>query len=198
MQGRRRRTCAGRGAGAVRAGGARAMIAISRFEEQLKLPLDRRGFLRRECASCHRQFKLRWSEQDAVLVMRRLGAELPHVNEHEVRPLLAHRTCPYCGTVADADAWWTEEQRLFLSRRAAALGAEIRFEQLRHVERTLGQNPNPTFVPVPPAPTRAVVRPEPDDMRVVPMVCCGEDVKVRDSWAGAVHCPYCGTEHAIP
>lgn len=173
------------------------MIAISQFEEQLKLPLDRRGFLRRECSACHRQFKLRWSEQDAVLVMRRLGAELPHVNEHEVRPARAMRTCPYCGAEADSDSFWTEEQRLFLTRKAAALGEEIRFEQLRHIERTLGQNPNLTFLPVPPAPFRLGVRAEPDDMRVVPMVCCGEDVKVRDSWTGSVHCPFCATEHAF-
>lgn len=173
------------------------MIAISTFEEQLKLPLDRRGFLRRECTTCHRQFKLRWSEQDAVLVMRRLGAELPHINADEVGPGAAHRTCPYCAVGASADAFWTEEQRLFLSRKAAALGEEIRFEQLRHVERTLGQNPNLTFLPVAPSPMRLGVRSEPDDMRVVPMVCCGEDVKVRDSWTGSVHCPFCAAEHAF-
>jgi uncharacterized Zn-finger protein len=173
------------------------MIAISHLEEQLKLPLDRRGFLRRECAICHRQFKLRWSEQDAMLVMRRIGAELRHVNDHEVVGHAAARTCPYCGTAAEADAWWTEEQRLFLTKKAAALGEEIRFEQLRHVERTLGQNPNMTFLPVPPTPFRLSVRAEPDDMRVVPLVCCGEDVKVRDSWTGTIHCPFCGAEHAM-
>lgn len=173
------------------------MIAISHLEEQLKLPLDRRGFLRRECATCHRQFKLRWSEQDAVLVMRRLGAELRHVNDDEVVPHTVRRTCPYCGAQADGDTWWTEEQRLFLTRKAAALGEEIRFEQLRHVERTLGQNPNLTFLPVAPTPFRDAVRPEPDDMRVVPLVCCGEDVKVRDSWTGTIHCPFCSAEHEM-
>ncbi|WP_373048462.1 hypothetical protein [Vulgatibacter sp.] len=173
------------------------MIAIDHFEEQLKLPLDRRGFLRRECSTCHRQFKLRWSEQDAVLLLRRLGNELRHENEHEVVTHPVSRTCPYCSASAHADAWWTEEQRLYLSRKAAALGEEIRFEQLRHVERTIGQNPNLTFLPVPPAPFRAGVRAEPDDMRVIPLVCCGEDVKVRDSWTGTIHCPFCGVEHDI-
>ena len=174
------------------------MIAISPNEEQLKLPLDRRGFLRRECGICHRQFKLRWSEQDPVHVLRRLGMEVPHVNAHEVRVEPTQRTCPYCGTRDEVDAFWTEEQRLFLSRRAAALGAEIRFEQLRHVERTLGQNPHLTILPVAPEPPQGSVRAEPDDMRVVPMVCCGEDVKVRDTWTGAVHCPFCGAEHELP
>lgn len=173
------------------------MIAISRHEEQLKLPLDRRGFLRRECATCHRQFKLRWSESDAVLMLRRLGSVLRHVNEHEVTPHPMRRHCPYCGARADADSWWTEEQRLFLTKKAAALGEEIRFEQLRHVERTLSSNPYLTFLPVAPTPFRYTVRPEPDDMRVIPLVCCGEDVKVRDSWNGRIHCPFCGVQHTL-
>lgn len=173
------------------------MIAISRQEEQLKLPLDRRGFLRRECPTCHRQFKLRWREKDAVLVIRRLGAVLPHVNGDEVQTAPVRRHCPYCASHADADEWWTEEQRLFLSRKAAAIGEEIRFEQLRQVERTLAHNPYPTFLAVAPSPFRYSVRPDPDDMRVMPLVCCNEEVKVRDSWKGGIHCPFCGVEHTI-
>lgn len=174
------------------------MIPVSPLEEQVRLPVDRRGFLRRECASCHRQFKLRWSEQDAVLALRRLGRELPHVNADEIASLSARRICPYCGAAAEPDEFWTEEQRLFLSRRAMALAEAIRFEQLRHVERTLSQNPYLTFLPVPPGPFLHGLRPEPDDMRVVPLVCCGEDVKVRDSWQGTVRCPFCGAEHELP
>lgn len=173
------------------------MIAISRHEEQLKLPLDRRGFLRRECATCHRQFKLRWREHDAVLVSRRLGAVLPHVNGDELAAPTPGRHCPYCSSQAEADEWWTEEQRLFLSRKAAAIGEEIRFEQLRQVERTLALNPYPTFLPVAPTPFRYMVRPDPDDMRVIPLVCCNEEVKVRDSWKGGIHCPFCGVEHML-
>lgn len=163
--------------------------------EHLRFPLDRRGYFRRECPDCHRQFKLRWSERDAQLVQRRLHGLLAHHNEHELSKVHALRHCPYCGHLAEADVWWTEEQRLFLQKRSAALGEEIRFEQLRLIERTLEQNPYPTFLPVAPVPFAFATRPEPDDMRVVPLVCCGEDVKVRESWTGPVICPFCGSEH---
>lgn len=164
-------------------------------EDALELPVDRRGFLRKECGSCRRQFKLRHTEADTTLFLRRVSKGLPHANEHEIAIASAPRSCPYCGHRADADAWWTEEHRLCLSKIAASLSEEIRFEQLRYVERTLGQNPYLTFLPVAPAPFHSSMRAEPDDMRVVPLVCCGEEVKVRDTWTGSIHCPYCGIEH---
>lgn len=163
-------------------------------EEELRLPLDRSGFLRRECPRCHRQFKLRWSEREGRGVLRSLGLVVLHQNVEEVAPG-ALLDCPYCAYRAGEGEWWTEEQRIFLSKRASTLDEEIRFEQLRHVERTLAQNPYPTFLPVAPAPFRVAIRAEPDDMRRVPLVCCGEEVKVRESWLLAIRCPFCGIEH---
>ncbi|AKU90555.1 hypothetical protein [Vulgatibacter incomptus] len=165
-------------------------------EEIVEFPVDRRGFLRRECAACHRQFKLRRSGADASIVLRRIMKSLPHVNEQEIRAAISQRICPYCAHRADGDEWWTDEQRVFLGRMAAAIGEEVRFEQLRHVERTLGQNPYLTFLPVAPAPFEGASRTESDDMRVMPLVCCGEEVKIRESWTGSIRCPFCGIEHA--
>lgn len=162
--------------------------------EVLRMPLDPGGFSRRQCPDCHRQFKLRWTESDGGLVVRELGATIRFANDDEVGEA-AQLCCPYCAHRAAAGTWWTEEQREFLEKRAATLQAEIRFEQLRHVERTLAENPYLTFLPVPPAPFQVSIRSEPDDMRIVPLVCCGEEVKVRESWQGAVRCPFCGTEH---
>jgi hypothetical protein len=173
------------------------MIANLGNEELLKIPLDRRGFLRRECPSCHRQFKLRWSARDALLVQRRLGKLLVHANDHELLRGFTLRRCPYCAFQADADDWWTEEQRQLLSRRAAALGEEIRYEQLRHVERSGVHGAGATFVAVPPDPFSFKPRAEPDDMRVVPLLCCSEDVKVRESWENRLACPFCGIEHDL-
>jgi len=164
-------------------------------DESFELPVDRRGYLRKECSSCRRQFKLRFTDADNALFQRRVAKGLPHANEHEIATGAAVRICPYCAHHADADAWWTEEHRLWLGKIAASLSEEIRFEQLRYVERTLGQNPYMTFLPVAPAPFHGQMRAEADDMRVVPLVCCGEEVKVRESWAGPIHCPFCGIEH---
>lgn len=163
-------------------------------EDEVRLPVDRAGFLRRECPCCHRQFKLRWSEREGRGILRSLGEVVAHENVEEVGPD-GTLDCPYCAHRADESAWWTEEQRVYLSKRATTLDEEIRFEQLRHMEHTLAENPYLTFLPVPPAPFQVSIRSEPDDMRIVPLVCCGEEVKVRESWQGAVRCPFCGTEH---
>lgn len=165
-------------------------------EEQLRLPLDGGGFFRRECPDCHGQFKLRWTDLDGRLLLRQIGSVIPFANEEELVDT-GMLSCPYCAHREDARAWWTEEQRSHLTERAAALRAEIRFEQLRYVERSLAENPFPTFLPVAPAPYRGAFAPEPDDMRAVPLVCCGEEVKVRDSWSEKVRCPFCGVETGI-
>jgi uncharacterized Zn-finger protein len=161
--------------------------------EDLRIPLDRGGFSRRECPDCHRQFKLRWTELDGGLVVQQLGAVVHFANDDEVGEP-AFLSCPYCAHRGAAGAWWTEEQRELLEKRAVTLQAEIRFEQLRHVERSLSDNPYPTFLAVAPAPFGSTFSPEPDDMRLIPLLCCGEEVKVRETWSEAVRCPYCGRE----
>ncbi len=171
------------------------MADTLREEEWAELPVDRAGFLRKECSTCRRQFKLRRSDADAALFLRRIARALPHANGHEIASPLPIRACPYCGHRGDGDEWWTDEQRLFVTKIAGALAQEVRFEQLRHVERTLGQNPFLTFLPVAPAPFQSRLRPEEDDMRVLPLVCCTEEVKIRESWSGTIHCPFCGIEH---
>lgn len=171
------------------------MDANLQREEEVELPVDTRGFLRKECGICHRQFKLRRMGLDGALFLRRVARALPHGNEHEISSPLPLRSCPYCGRRADGDDWWTDEQRLFFTRISTSLAERVRFEQLRHVELTLGQNPYLTFLPVAPAPMLAQLRPEVDDMRLVPMVCCGEEIKIRESWTGTIRCPFCATEH---
>lgn len=130
-------------------------------------------------------------------MLQRMAARLAHANREEAQWPLERRTCPYCGAEADDDAWFTAEQRAFLDDRAQSLGLEVRYEQLAHVERTLPSNPSPTFLPVRPAPRDQALRAEPDDMRVVPLLCCREELKVSESWLGTVRCFYCGLEHEL-
>src|SRR5438128_825210 len=58
----------------------------------LQLPLDKDGFLRRECPHCGRQFK-QWQDTR---------------NDTEESPEAFY--CPYCYTQADADSWFTAQQ----------------------------------------------------------------------------------------
>ena len=57
------------------------------------------------------------------------------------------------------------------------------------------QNPRPTFIAVAPEPLPEPLPPEPEDLRVILLVCCGEDVKAQWDWDGALYCPRCGAHH---
>jgi hypothetical protein len=164
--------------------------------ESLVLPADISGFVRRECPTCHRLFKVRAAHLGGLVLARVLG-KITHQNGHELEVKGSTRHCPYCGARAGEEAWFTAEQRNWLDKRAETFALELRYEQLAHVERTLGVNPNPTFLPVRPAMPECRLRPEADDMRAVPLLCCGEEVKLSESWPGPVHCFLCGTEHEM-
>ena len=75
------------------------------------------------------------------------------------------------------------------------LAKEIRFEQLAWPSRTLADNPDPAFVPLPPSDRLPEMRREPDDMRRASFICCVEDVKLEAHWNQPVFCPRCGSEH---
>lgn len=160
--------------------------------ETLSLPLDPRGFFRRQCPGCRREFKLRWTEFDGSLVLRHLGAAIQFANADELAQA-APLICPYCAHEEQAGSFFTPELQAHLAKRAQNLVAEIRFEQLRHVERSLSDNPYPTFLAIPPEPFGEEIAPEPDDMRVVLLPCCGEEIKLPEAWAEGIRCPYCAS-----
>ncbi|HEV7751795.1 MAG TPA: hypothetical protein VGO71_09640, partial [Baekduia sp.] len=61
------------------------------------MPLDSDGFLRRECPTCEREFK--------VFVHQVAGEEADAQG-----PQPGGYYCPYCAIQADANAWFTKAQ----------------------------------------------------------------------------------------
>lgn len=164
----------------------------------VRLPEDALGFVRRECPSCHRQWKTRAWASDAPAIHRRLARHLPHENPDELFMTSVTeqlRACPYCGHKAGAESFFTAEQRAHVEHLAQAYGNLVRHELLMQVQRTLSQNPYPTFVPMKPEAPPAPMRDDTDDMRVVHFVCCGEDARVERFWRRNLHCSRCGIEH---
>ena len=159
---------------------------------QLRLPQDSAGFVRRECPYCHKQFKTRPFPTDGLSVQRYLEKQLPHENPHELERPAPPNLCLYCGKAAPPEAWLTVEQRSFLKRIAGEYARELRYTQLTYVEQTLAFNPRPTFVAIPPTSGYAVMLPEPDDLQLLPLLCCGEEAKGSELWAHQVFCPRCG------
>src|SRR5260221_11528014 len=68
----------------------------------LQLPLDKDGFLRRECPHCGRQFKQWQGTRDET--------------QESPEPYY----CPYCYASAGADTWYTAQQREYIQQQAMA------------------------------------------------------------------------------
>src|SRR6266480_5779802 len=68
----------------------------------LSLPLDKDGFLRRECPHCGRQFK-QWRTT---------------CDEEQEGPEVYY--CPYCYVSADANSWNKEQQREYAQQQVMA------------------------------------------------------------------------------
>jgi hypothetical protein len=167
--------------------------------EAFKIAGDRAGYVRRECGSCHRIFKVRAGERDAGALQRALGARLLHANAEEFQhhaPMTRH--CPYCQHQAPEEAWFTSAQRAHVEKRADHFQREVRFQQLNQPRRQLDDNPYLTFLPVEPEPFDAELAETGEASRPFPLVCCKEELRLQSSWSGSVSCFFCGTEHEIP
>src|ERR1700730_14319379 len=81
----------------------RALKELAEKKMQAGIPMDSEGYLDRECPSeaCEFQFKV-------------LG------DDWKDKVIDEHVTCPFCGHVADANKWFTQDQVNTLEEAAAA------------------------------------------------------------------------------
>jgi hypothetical protein len=84
----------------------------------MSLPLDKDGFLRRECPHCERQFKW-WPTPTS----EKISDEAEETQEAREAYF-----CRYCHEPAALDAWWTKEQLEYAQQLAVAeaLGPQLR------------------------------------------------------------------------
>lgn len=143
------------------------------------LPLDR-GFLRRECPNCAREFK-------------RIGARVQGFDGGDIAFV-----CPYCYETGAPDAWWTPEQLRYLTEVARE---EVVTPKLRRFEREIAAMDFGGFikatlegVEAPPA-----LKPEePKDMKRTEFPCHQEEpLRVLDEWEFDVACHACGIRYPV-
>ena len=152
---------------------------MSDIELSVSFPLDSDGFLRRACPTCSREFK--W---------------LPGETEAE-SPSPEQYFCPYCGTSATPDAWFTLEQQAYIETAMfdAVLGPSLEDldESIQQVNRSSGGLLEISASVEHPEQRQAQPVFEPDDMRQVTFDCHPkEPIKVDEAWPGPVRCLSCG------
>jgi hypothetical protein len=162
--------------------------------DQLALPTDSSGFVRRECPHCARQFKSRPGKEEARALLARLAELAGQHCDLDLTDQDAHY-CVYCGRSGAPDAWWTPQQESWLQKVAVRLKEELRFQALTVPFEGRGAAARRTFVAVRPSAPWPRLWSEPDDLRRVPFVCCGEEAKVLPQWTAAAYCPRCGARH---
>jgi len=180
---------------------------VTRFH--LTFSLDKDRFFRRSCPSCGRDFKTQADDASLVTslepVFRQMGLEIgaaPSEN-HGIQEYLY---CPYCEYHAESGDMLT---RVFVSylRRYA-----MREYILPMVNKSLSStadafrktgktSPRGMFrlevtfqYDRPILPPRPISGPEPPDMTIIDLLCCGKKAKILEGWHSLVVCPYCGTK----
>jgi hypothetical protein len=146
----------------------------------VQVPLDKEGFLRRECPHCERQFKQWQGRRD----------------EAQESPETFY--CPYCYASADADTWYTAQQIEYIQQQAMV---EIMSPNLYRLQEQIEQASQSglfrvemtSHVPMEPDPLM-----ESTDMVRLAFPCHVEEpIKVDELWNQEVACLMCGTRYPM-
>jgi len=174
------------------------------------LPLDSEQFLRRECPLCLRQFKIETTEADRQsLIERELEAYLlqegPEVRAEgtdtaELDQEESELWCPYCGQIAPRGQWWTQEQIAYVHVFAYNIMVQIVNDELIHPMKRRFSGRQSGLVSIrfegkEMEYQEPWISPEPDDMTIHALPCCGLRVKLDDDWLRIVYCYQCGFPH---
>lgn len=144
------------------------------MEMSISIPLDKDGFVRRECPACEREFK--WLHTEG-------SGESPD-----------EFSCPYCSVTAAPDQWFTKPQAAYISEAAAR---ELIDPMLDDFERSVKRNNSPgSFVQIDVQRTRGpppMALTEPNDMRIATPPCHPhEPIKVDSPPSSRLNCVICG------
>lgn len=182
----------------------------------LTFSLDRDRFFRRSCPSCGRDFKTNVSEADLVTSLqpafRQMGLEIGSASPESLKDIdqvSQYLFCPYCGHRAESADMLTQTFRSYLRRYAMR---EYILPQLNKMLsgfsdsfRNIGRGSSRGLISMKVSfehnrallPPRPICGPEPPDMITIDLLCCGEKVKILDSWHSSLVCPHCG-ETVLP
>ena len=172
--------------------------------------LDRGDFFRRACPSCGRNFKTKAGAADLVSAFQPafkqqgMDVGLAHPNSDDASPSQSTENmyCPYCGYKTEPSemhtSTFTAYAKRYVMREVVLPQPNDTFSELAD---SFGNSASGGFLSLSVSfehhkevlPPRPISGPEPPDMLVVELLCCGKQIKILDGWQGSITCPYCGT-----
>jgi DNA-directed RNA polymerase subunit RPC12/RpoP len=175
----------------------------------LTFSVDRDKFFRRSCPSCGRDFKTQVDEADLVASLqpafRQMGLDIGTEHSEEREETQEHLYCPYCEHRAKSSDMLTQTFISYLKRyvmREYILPRVNKvFSNAADAFRGTGRGSSKGLFSIeaifehnrPVLPPRPISGPEPPDMTIVDLLCCGKKIKILDGWYDLNLCPYCGT-----
>lgn len=178
--------------------------------------LDQSHFFRRACPACGRHFKTKADEGDLVSLLqpafKQLGLEIgersPEESTSDDSQTTEYLYCPYCEHRAETSDMLTPTFNSYLQRymmrevvlpQMRRMFSELEDSSKRHQSRskelfsvTVEFKADDSLLP-----PRPISGPEPPDMMIVEVLCCGKQAKILDGWCDLITCPYCGTKLAL-
>jgi transcription elongation factor Elf1 len=174
--------------------------------------LDKDEFLRRTCPNCGRSFKTKADPGDMASILQpafkrienEIGGITLSTEQEKIKP--QYLSCPYCNHHAESGEMLTEEFLTYLKRFVMR---EYVLPQINNLfadfaDGIMSTSRSNSFLRLEVKadndnvlPPRPISGPEPPDMTKVEMLCCGQVIKVYDSWFDLEECPFCGSKVQI-
>jgi len=176
---------------------------MSLIEMSVPLPTDDEKFFRRLCPICRREFKVLLDEKELENLAKKgvenfmLVNKADEAKQEEGGKPEPEYTCPYCGQMAAASNWWTDEQMAYIGVFAKNIANRIINEELiSPLKRKFGASPSGLFSIKFDAQEMKMeepwISPETNDMEIVELPCCKRKIKIREEWTEKVRCFFCG------
>lgn len=164
-------------------------------------------FFRRECSRCGLEFKTRATPDQLTHMLspevERIYSEAAGVDIETSIDEQEKLTCPYCENTDETQEFISGEFRNYFLRLANReivypiikefqdslsdiFGKSSRGSSRGLISITMEYSPGDNYLPI-----RPIAGPEVSDMRVIRLLCCGEEVKIHENWVNSIVCPHC-------
>jgi len=178
---------------------------MSKIENFISFPVDDKGFFRRACPFCQREFKVLLEKEELADVAQQgldsyMVAKEKTEEDPEDKKTKSIFFCPYCSQKSPDNSWWTESQLGYVRSIAENIMAELINENLIHPLKKNFPKSNSGLISISfegkeMEQKELHMAPETDDMEIFDLPCCNRKIKIENNWEDLVYCFFCGFPH---
>ncbi len=176
---------------------------MSDIEKNISFPLDTKGFFRRACPFCQREFKVLVEKEELNnLAQESLESFMVEKEKTVEEKKESKFFCPYCGQQSPSNSWWTEPQLQYIRDVAKNVMADLVNKDLINPLKNILSKSNSglfsiSFKGKEMEQKELHMAPDVDDMEIFDLPCCNRKIKIENIKEDKVYCFFCGFPHKI-